>query len=139
MDTNSTQTPQNSPSTKPTILVIDDDMLLRTSMVSSLSQAGYNVLEAENATTGISAALSNHPALIITDYQMPDASGVDVIEKLRADSWGQHVPIVLATNVYDLTLMNSIMALNVRDYVLKSDMSLEQIAAIVGKYVPLTA
>lgn len=127
-----------SANTTPVILVIDDDALLRSSMVNALSQAGYSVIEAENATSGVNAALTNHPSLVITDYQMPDASGIDVIQKLRADSWGQSVPIVLATNVYDVNLMNSIMTLGVRDYVLKSDMSLEQVAQIVGKYVPLT-
>lgn len=119
----------------PDILVVDDDDLLRKSLSDSLAEAGYRVIDAAGGQAGLTAALEHHPKLIILDYQMPDMNGTEVLEELRKDEWGKSVEVVIATNIYDVAVVNSVLQQNVHDYVLKADVSLEQIVELAKKYV----
>lgn len=119
----------------PDILVVDDDDLLRKSLTESLTQAGFNVIDAAGGQAGLSTALEHHPKLILLDYQMPDMNGADVLTELRKDDWGKTVEVVIATNIYDVAVVNSVLQQNVHDYVLKADVSLDQIVELAKKYV----
>lgn len=119
----------------PDILVVDDDDLMRKSLTDSLTQAGFRVIEAAGGQAGLTAALEHHPKLIILDYQMPDMNGAEVLAELRNDDWGKKVEVIIATNIYDVSVVNSVLQQNVHDYVLKADVSLEQIVELVKKYI----
>lgn len=117
------------------ILIIDDDDLLRSLMMNTLTQAGYQVKDAMNGKIGLELALSTHPDLIILDYKMPELDGLGVLEGLRADSWGSTVPVIFSTNTYDVEAMNATMKYNVKDYLMKNDISLEVLKEHVQKYL----
>ena len=59
-----------------------------------------------------------------------------MLRQLRQDEWGREVPVIVASNVYDVDIINDIMSLGVKDYVLKSDIKLEDIVRLVGEYAP---
>jgi len=65
------------------ILIIDDEISLRTVMTCTLSAAGHNVSQAGNGREGL-AALGRAPTdLVITDLVMPEQDGVEMIMALR--------------------------------------------------------
>lgn len=66
------------------ILIIEDDYSMMNFMRVLLSAQLYDVLEAKNANTGITMALSYNPEVIILDLGLPDMDGIDVIEKIRS-------------------------------------------------------
>jgi DNA-binding NarL/FixJ family response regulator len=76
---------------------------------------------------------------VLLDYQMPDANGIDILTELRKDTWGSQAAVIVMTNVYELEIVNQMMALGVHDYVLKSDIQLDETVNLVGNYVPATA
>jgi two-component system cell cycle response regulator DivK len=82
-----------------TILYIEDNpdnmLLLR----RVLSASGYNVLEAENGTKGVSIAESQSVDLILLDINLPDIDGYEVARRLRASSKRElaHTPIIAIT------------------------------------------
>lgn len=119
----------------PDILVVDDDDLLRKSLTESLTEAGFKVIDAAGGQAGLTAALEHHPKLILLDYQMPDMNGTEVLTELRNDDWGKTVEVIIATNIYDVAVVNSVLQQNVHDYVLKADVSLDQIVELAKKYV----
>lgn len=119
----------------PTVLVIDDDKLLLQSLATRLKHEGYNVETAENGNDGLTYALEHKPGIIILDYQLPDIDGLEVLKSLRADEWGKRVEVIFATNTYDMAVINAALSLDVHDYVLKADTSLDQITELVRKYV----
>lgn len=121
----------------PTVLVIDDDGLLQKSLSEMLRSRGYVVETASNGEEGLKIALEKKPALILLDYQMPILDGMQTLERLRSDERGKRIEVVFSTNTYDTTVINRALSLGVHDYILKSDSSLEQIADLVGRYVPL--
>jgi CheY-like chemotaxis protein len=120
-----------------TILVIDDDPLLGRALTDRLTEEGYAVKTAVNGQDGLAQALDIQPQLILLDYQMPDMDGLQVLKALRADERGKRVEVVFATNTYDTAVINEALGLGVHDYVLKADTSLDLIAELARKYVPL--
>jgi two-component system, NtrC family, response regulator AtoC len=65
-----------------TILVVDDEQLIRRSVAMRLSAAGYNVLEAENGRAALKQAAAGVD-LAILDFRLPDLDGLAVLKELR--------------------------------------------------------
>lgn len=63
-------------------------------IVRYLTAAEYEVVSAYSGLDGLRKAKAQKPDLILTDLQMPDVSGVLVIQALKADPETQHLPVV---------------------------------------------
>jgi CheY-like chemotaxis protein len=81
------------PSSKETILLVDDEQSVRAIVLKILQRAGYNVLEAENGDAALRIAES-HPAkidLLVTDMFMPGLRGPEVAARLALNRPGLRV------------------------------------------------
>lgn len=78
-----------------TILVIDDEKNIRTGLQAALELDGYEVLLAEDGTTGLSLALNNDVDLVITDLRMPGISGEEVLRRITSETPG--IPVIVLT------------------------------------------
>lgn len=65
------------------ILIIEDDRKIQNFMRVLLNAQGYEILEASDAKTGITMALSYDPEVIILDLGLPDEDGIQVISEIR--------------------------------------------------------
>ena len=65
-----------------TVLIIDDDELMRSFMIESFESKGYTVRVATNGQLGIDAYIENPTDLVITDLFMPEEDGVEVVRSL---------------------------------------------------------
>lgn len=83
--------------TGPYILICDDEAPIRQVVRSRLESAGYRVAEARTGAEGLEIAVASAPALIISDFQMPVMSGVEMARQLRGVSSTAEVPILLVT------------------------------------------
>jgi two-component system, OmpR family, KDP operon response regulator KdpE len=79
----------------PKVLLVDDEAQVRRSLRAGFELQGFVVLEAEDATGGLKAAIFNTPDLIILDNNLPDLEGSEVLERIR--SWSNVPIIVLST------------------------------------------
>lgn len=100
-----------------TILVIEDNDLIRTRLQSQLRTLGYQVVTAENGRTGLAAIAKHQPLLILLDYQLPDTTGIDVLRKLRSED--NAVPVLLMTAEGSERIAVAAFQLGVRDYLIK--------------------
>jgi DNA-binding response OmpR family regulator len=83
-----------------TILIVDDDTVLRDMYSRKLAMEGFKVLEAHDGTSGIEIAINQRPDLILLDIRMPEMSGFEMLKRLRSRSdWGAHVPVIFLTNL----------------------------------------
>jgi two-component system KDP operon response regulator KdpE len=98
------------------ILVIDDEPQIRKFMRISLAANGYQVLEAENAATGIAQARSGQPDLLILDLGLPDLDGQEVISVVRQFS---DTPILVLSVRADETDKVEALDRGANDYVVK--------------------
>ncbi len=69
----------------PRILLVEDDPQVRTMMLETLGQEGYDVVEAHNGKEAIAMYKAAPADLVITDIIMPEQDGVETIHVLRRD------------------------------------------------------
>lgn len=78
-----------------TVLVIDDDVVIRDLLVTLVSGQGRRVITATDGPAGLAAVQAEEPDLVILDQMMPRMAGMQVLEELRAA--GNRVPVVMLT------------------------------------------
>jgi two-component system, NtrC family, nitrogen regulation response regulator NtrX len=66
-----------------TILIVDDEKNIRTTLSRSLDLEGFTVVVAEDGATGIERAIADHPQLVLLDLKLPDQTGLDVLTQLK--------------------------------------------------------
>ncbi len=75
-----------------TVYLIDDDNSMRDSLARMLRDVGYVIQDFESATSFLQNSLPVSPAMILLDMQMPDVSGLELMERL--EKIGRKTPIV---------------------------------------------
>ncbi len=84
-----------------TILVIDDDPVIRMTLAALLEKPHYRVEMAEDGIKGFERAKQLNPDVILLDVMMPRMSGYDVCKRIRADAQIGEVPIIMITALDD--------------------------------------
>jgi DNA-binding response OmpR family regulator len=77
-----------------TILVVEDEPILRETLVEALEADGFRVVGAADGREALERFRSEHPDLILLDLMLPELSGIDVCRIIRAES---SVPIIMLT------------------------------------------
>lgn len=99
------------------ILAIDDDSIIRTLIAGSLGKAGYDVITAADGESGLIQAENEKPDIIITDYQMPGISGLDVLTEIKRTQPG--IPVIVLTAFGDVPLTIKSIQMGAYDYIEK--------------------
>lgn len=83
------------------VVIVDDESTGRTILGKIIQQIADNIsiVEFDNPKSALTWMQSNNPALIITDYRMPEINGVQFIQRIREIDGCQNVPIVMITVV----------------------------------------
>lgn len=79
------------------ILIVDDASLIRNVAHKAAVEAGYETVLAENGQAGLDALEENEIDLIFSDVNMPVMSGLEMVEKIRAQEKFKYIPIVMLT------------------------------------------
>lgn len=79
------------------ILIIEDNPINRSFVVSVMESAGHQTLEAGDAPEGIRMAREALPDLIFMDVQLPGMDGLEASRLLKADKTTRHIPIYVLT------------------------------------------
>lgn len=80
-----------------TILTADDSASMRQMVSFTLKGAGYEVVEAVDGKEGLSMASQTKVDMIITDLNMPNMDGIEMIRNVRAMAQYKFIPIILLT------------------------------------------
>ncbi len=77
-----------------TVLVVDDQDLVRAAAMAALKRAGYDLLEASNGAEGLKVALQEKPHLIIVDTVMPRMDGYEMFRAIQGNLSIKHIPVI---------------------------------------------
>ncbi len=80
-----------------TVLVVDDDVNIAAGVESVLTRQGYRVSKVHRVADAMIAIARQIPDLIISDLEMPEATGLDLATKIRSDPSTKDIPFILAT------------------------------------------
>ena len=79
------------------VLIADDEIHIIHVVAIKLRNNGYDVISASNGVEAYDLICAEHPDIVVTDYQMPLMTGVEMIEKLRANDATRSIPVILLT------------------------------------------
>jgi two-component system, OmpR family, response regulator MprA len=82
-----------------TILIVEDERPMRKALIQKLTREGFSCLEAGDGQSCLDIAFRERPDLILLDVKMPKMDGMTALQKIREDSWGKSVPIIMLTNI----------------------------------------
>ncbi len=104
------------------ILVADDMATIRMLVTSSLVEMGYyDVIEAENGQAAWTSLDKPQASigLVISDLNMPEMNGLELLKKMRADNRFNKLPFVLLTAEADIGQVKEAISLGVTNYIVK--------------------
>ena len=80
-----------------TILVVDDEPDLVEIVRFRLEREGHTILSAADGPTGLVAAFTRHPDLVILDVMMPGIDGFEVLRRMKSEPRMANIPVVMLT------------------------------------------
>ena len=114
---------------KETVLIIEDEKLMRVTIEDALKAAGYAVIACENGKDGLAAFKDNTCDVVVTDMRLPDTSGLDILREVTGAS---DVPVIVMTAFGTIKDAVEAMKLGAFDYITKP-FSLEEFHLIIGR------
>jgi two-component system chemotaxis response regulator CheY len=119
------------------ILVVDDSPTVRKFVSVSLEMQGFSVATASDGMDALEQLPRNRFDLVITDLNMPNMDGLELIRSLRENPEYKDLPVIILTSLSDQGTKEEGARLGVMSYVVKP-FSLEKIQYEVAKYVSWT-
>jgi CheY-like chemotaxis protein len=109
-----------SPTSPPTVLLTDDDAMLRYLAASILETGGYRVLQAKDGAEALELlAAGPDISLLVTDLQMPGMSGEELVKRLRTRSDTSLLPVIVLTGTDEYETEARLMDAGADDYIRK--------------------
>ncbi len=79
------------------VIIVDDEPAIREMLAVALEMAGFEVTEADNASTALNRVASSIPDLMLIDWMMPQVSGLELCRRLRRNPDTATIPLILLT------------------------------------------
>jgi len=121
------------------ILVIEDEVVLRTNTLQILKFEDFDTLEAENGLVGLQIAREQLPDLILCDIMMPELDGYGVLSALRHNSATSMIPFIFTTAKSHKADLRQGMQLGADDYLTKPFSADELLSAITTRLMKQAA
>jgi CheY-like chemotaxis protein len=119
------------------ILVAEDDKYLANAYRVKLSKEGFEVLIASDGAEALKLLETNIPDLIILDLIMPVKDGFTTLAEIMENPTLKLIPCIVASNLEQKEDITKAMSLGAKDYIVKSESSMEdilnKIIGVIGK------
>lgn len=118
------------------ILVVDDSRAMRRIIQRTLRQAGFkghDIIEAADGTEGLAAVKKDQPDLILSDWHMPEMSGLDFLRALRKD--GCAIPFGFITSE-STKEMRDLAAEAGAEFLLAKPFTPQDMLLVLGEFIP---
>ena len=103
--------------TSATLLIIDDDDVVRASLAAYLEDSGFHVLQAANGLQGLEVFHSENPDLVICDLRMPQVDGLELIRRINALQ--VETPVIVVSGAGVMSDAVEALRLGAADYLIK--------------------
>ncbi|MBI5530524.1 MAG: response regulator [Candidatus Doudnabacteria bacterium] len=117
------------------ILLAEDDRFLIKVLRLKLIKAGFEVLSAVDGEEAAQKILAEKPDLVLLDIIMPKKNGFEVLAELRNNPDVKDIPVIILSNLGQDKDVEQGKKLGATDYLIKTDLSLEEVVEKVNKYV----
>lgn len=105
--------------TRPQVLIVDDDVIVRDVARVSLEKDGFTVSEAVNGVEGLEAVKRLKPEIVLLDVMMPEMDGYETCRAIRKLPGGDSLPVVMVTALEDVESINRAYEAGATDFITK--------------------
>ncbi|MEI6326755.1 MAG: response regulator [Candidatus Roizmanbacteria bacterium] len=117
------------------ILIAEDDKFLANAYRAKMVKAGFDVLIVKDGDEILKSVETYSPDLVLLDLVMPKRDGFSVLEELKKDPKYNTLPVIIASNLGQREDMQKALALGAKDFIIKSDFSLDQIVEKINLHI----
>lgn len=117
------------------IAIVEDDAAISGMYRIKFEAEGYTVETAENGKLGLALIEEMKPDIVLLDLMMPEMDGEEMLTKLRQESWGKDMKVIILTNMGESEAPASIKEMNVEAFILKANMTPRQVAELVKEHI----
>ena len=114
---------------KKKIVVAEDDQFLSNAYRVKLTKEGFEVKMVGDGQELMNLLKTYRPDIIILDLLMPVKDGFEAIKEIKASPALKNIPVIIASNLGQKNDIDQGKALGASDYIIKSDLSLEDLVA----------
>jgi len=117
------------------ILIVEDDPLISRMYQKIFTFENYEVVMASDGEEGLTKARAEKPTLILLDIMMPKLNGLEVLEKLKAETELKNIPVVMLTNLSGQNDAETALSKGAVKYIIKSEHNPKQISDMVKEII----
>jgi len=107
------------PVSKPLVLIVDDDRLIRVCFQDALNDAGFETITTSEGASAIKTFSTMQPDLVLLDINLPGKDGCQVCRKIRSLPSGRLTPIMMITSLHDRAFIRSAFEAGATDFLTK--------------------
>ena len=119
-----------------TVLVVDDQMELRTLFQRVLEHGGYTVVAAEGGIEAVRATESWTPDIVLLDMAMPQMDGLEFLRTVRRRPGWQNVPVIVLSGMLTAEQTTAVRELGVCDLLVKGQFTNRELRSRVAQHLP---
>jgi CheY-like chemotaxis protein len=117
------------------ILLIEDDLFVQRMYQRMFGHQSFELVFASNGNEGLELAQKLKPNLIMLDILLPGLSGLEVLERLKAEGITKEIPVFILSNLADEVTIDTAKKLGAEEYIVKADFSPAQVVEQVKKHL----
>jgi CheY-like chemotaxis protein len=129
--------PGPGPRTRPLVLLVDDESVIRHLANHVISRLGYDVLVATNGAEGLEMARRFRPDIVLTDALMPKMDGREMCRAIKSDPETAHIKVLLMTALFtSVRYQNEGFKTYRADGYLSKPLDRAQLARVLSEHLP---
>lgn len=117
------------------LLIIEDDKFMSNALRVRFQEEGFELKQVFNGEEGLEILKTFTPNIIIIDLMMPKLDGFETLKKIKEQEKFKDIPVIIASNLGQEEDIKKGMDLGAAGYVVKSDVSLDDIVALIKKHL----
>lgn len=111
------------------VLLVEDDPFIRDITSIKLAEREYSVQTAQNGSEALASLEKEIPDVILLDLDLPDISGLEIIEKIKKDENWKQIPVVIFSNNDDPAVLTWSQTLGISGFFIKATTSFDDLHA----------
>lgn len=125
------------PKTNPTIMVVEDEVLLLNAITKKLKLSGMDVLSCASGQQAVDYLrnLDELPDAVWLDYYLKDMNGLAFMQELKREPKWADIPVLVVSNSASPEKVHNMLALGAKKYILKAEYRLDEIIAMIRDFI----
>lgn len=113
------------------IIIVEDNASLADIYKTRLSYLGYSCLVAGDGITALAMIEKELPDLVLLDLMVPKIAGDQILETMRKNDWGRHIPVFIISNLNEADAPAGLRGMGIEGYAVKANLSNDQLDRLV--------